>query len=73
MTFDAVIDMLELSHIKDASGMLETLGFRSKEINISQLLAVLDDELQDDQQAEKSSMPLLEVSSLTETFRCHLK
>lgn len=62
MTFDAVVDILELGHIKDACMLLETLGFKRKDINISQLLAVLDEELQDDQQSEISLTPLLKVS-----------
>lgn len=60
MASDIIIDMWEMAHVKDATALLENLGFNGKDVNIRQLSAVIDEELQDVQQSEKSS--LLKVS-----------
>lgn len=63
MTTDSIIDMWEMAHVKDAATLLDNLGFTTKEIDISKLLAVIDEELQD-VHTEKEFTPLLRVGFL---------
>lgn len=53
--------MLESAHVKDAFTLMESFGFNGKKLNIAQLLAVIDEELQDSQQSEESLAPILKV------------
>lgn len=46
MPADVIIDMWEMAHVKNASELLDNLGFNTKEINLSKLSSVIDEELQ---------------------------
>lgn len=61
MPIDTVIDMWEIAHVKNASSLLDDLGFTEKEINLSQLLVVIDEELQNVHN-DKEFTPLLRAA-----------
>lgn len=61
MPIDVIIDMWEMAHVKNATILLDDLGFTSKEINVSKLSSVIDEELQD-AHTEKEFTPLLRAS-----------
>lgn len=61
MPIDTVIDMWEIALVKNASSLLDDLGFTEKEINLSQLLAVIDEELQN-LHNDKEFAPLLRAA-----------
>lgn len=61
MPMDMIIDMWEMAQVKNASNLLYDLGFTEKEINLSKLLAVIDEELQN-VQTDTELAPLLRVS-----------
>lgn len=63
MAADIIVEMWEMAHVKDAAQLLENLGFTGKEVNVMRLSAIIDEELQDVQQSEKSFTPLLRVST----------
>lgn len=62
MSSDIIIDMWDMAHVKDSATLLENLGFNGTDINLVQLSAVIDEELQDVQQSEESFTSLLRVS-----------
>lgn len=61
MPSDVIIDMWEMAHVKNAALLLENLGFTTKDVNLHQLSSVIDEELQDAQQSEKSFTSLMRV------------
>lgn len=61
MPVEVIVDMWEMTHVKNAAGLLEDLGFTSKEINLSKLSTIIDEELQD-VHTEKELTPLLRVN-----------
>lgn len=60
MPIESIVDLWEMAHVKNAAGLLDDLGFTSKEINLSKLSAIIDEELQD-VHTEKEITPLLRV------------
>lgn len=63
MSFNAVVDLLEVAHVKNVSDLLDNLGFSSNEINLTKLSSTIDEELQDNH-SEKELISLLRVSFL---------
>lgn len=63
LSADRVVDLWEMAHIKNASNLLEDLGFNDKEIHLSQLLNVIDEELQNCHD-DKELSPLLRVKPI---------
>lgn len=61
MPMDMIIDMWEMAQVKNAANLLYDLGFTDKEINVSKLLTIIDEEVQN-VQTDKESTPLLRVS-----------
>lgn len=61
MPLEALIDLWEMSHVKNAATLLDDLGFRANSVNLSELASIVDEELQD-VHTEKELMPLLRVS-----------
>lgn len=61
MPVEVIVDMWEMAHVKNAAGLLDDLGFTSKEINLSKLSTIIDEELQD-VHTEKELTPLLRVN-----------
>lgn len=56
MASDIIVEMWEMAHVKDAGVLLDNLGFTGKEVNLVQLSAIIDEELQDVQQTDKASL-----------------
>lgn len=61
MPTEVIVDMWEMAHVKNAANLLDDLGFTSKEINLSKLSSIIDEELQD-VHTEKELTPLLRVN-----------
>lgn len=61
MPIESIVDIWEMAHVKNAAGLLDDLGFTSKEINLSKLSTVIDEELQD-AHTDKEITPLLRVN-----------
>lgn len=61
LSIDTIIDMWEMAHVKNPNGLLEDLGFTEREINLSRLLGVIDEELQNVHN-DREFTPLLRVS-----------
>lgn len=57
---DAIIDMWEMAHVKNPSNLMEDLGFNERQINLSRLLGVIDEELQNVHN-DREFTPLLRV------------
>lgn len=64
MPAETIIDMWEMAHVKNPANLLEDLGFTDPEINLSRLLAVTDEELQNvhNDRNDREFTPLLRVS-----------
>lgn len=67
MPVEVIVDMWEMAHVKNAAGLLDDLGFTSKEINLSKLSTIIDEELQD-VHTEKELTPLLRVNKILFQF-----
>lgn len=67
MPVDLIIDMWEMAHVKNATELLDNLGFNTKEINLSKLSSVIDEELQG-VHTDKEFTPLLRVCIVFITF-----
>lgn len=52
--------MWELNHVKSPATLMEDLGFNEREINLSRLLGVIDEELQNVHN-DREFTPLLRV------------
>lgn len=65
LSIDTIIDMWELNHVKNPAMLMEDLGFNEREINLSRLLGVIDEELQNIHN-DREFTPLLRVCI------CHL-
>lgn len=68
LSIDTIIDMWEMAHVKNPNGLLEDLGFTEREINLSRLLGVIDEELQNVHN-DREFTPLLRVSKVFEKYR----
>lgn len=53
--------MWEMAHVKNPASLMEDLGFTEREINLSRLLGVIDEELQNVHN-DREFTPLLRVS-----------
>ena len=63
MPIDVIVDMWDSAGILNSKHLLESLGFTSKEIRISQLSLAIDDDLQGcNGNEEATAAPLLRVS-----------
>lgn len=63
MPFDVIVDMWDTAGIHNSRNLLNGLGFRSKEVRISQLSLAIDDNLQGlSEQEDSSAQPLLRAS-----------
>lgn len=60
LPIEAIIELWEMAHVKNAANLLDDLGFNDKEINLSQLLNVIDEELQNVHN-DREFTPLLRV------------
>lgn len=60
LSIDTIIDMLEIAHVNNAASLMEDLGFNEREINLSRLLAVIDEELRNVHN-DREFTPLLRV------------
>ncbi|XP_031631697.1 blastoderm-specific protein 25D isoform X2 [Contarinia nasturtii] len=58
---DQLIDMWEMAHVKNPSALMEDLGFTEREINLSRLLSVIDEELRNVHN-DREFTPLLRAS-----------
>lgn len=63
LSSDAIVSLWEMANIKNATNLLEDLGFNDKEINLTQLIFVIDEEQQHCHD-DKELLPLLKVSHL---------
>lgn len=68
MPMEVIIDMWEVAHVKNAAELLDNLGFNTKEINLSKLSSVIDEELQA-VHTDKEFAPLLRVCILVMKMR----
>ncbi|XP_055309722.1 blastoderm-specific protein 25D isoform X2 [Sitodiplosis mosellana] len=77
LSIDTIIDMWEMAHVKNPGMIMEDLGFTEREINLSRLLGVIDEELQNVHN-DREFTPLLraslvlhklEVNALQKSFR----
>lgn len=60
LSIDTIIDMWELAHVNNAATLLEDLGFTGRDINLSRLLGVIDEELRNVHN-DREFTPLLRV------------
>lgn len=58
---DTIIDMWEMAHVKNPANLMEDLGFTERDINLSRLLGVIDEELQNVHN-DREFTPLLRVT-----------
>lgn len=61
MPAETIIDIWEMAHVKNPANLLEDLNFTETEINLSRLLAVIDEELQNVHN-DREFTPLLRVN-----------
>lgn len=60
MPSETIVDIWEMAHVKHPANLLEDLGFSDTEINLSRLLGVIDEELQNVHN-DREFTPLLRV------------
>lgn len=63
LPIDTIIDMWELNHVKSPATLMDDLGFSEREINLSRLLGVIDEELQNIHN-DREFTPLLRVCEM---------
>lgn len=60
LPIDTIIDMWEMAHVKNPANLMEDLGINDRDINLSRLLGVIDEELQNVHN-DREFTPLLRV------------